>query len=309
MKIGIVGLRPRQISDLQARNLPLDISFFGEKSQTATNIDRFVQGKDQVVLMAGHVSKLTITAVPSDKRRVMTGSVSSLIQYLKTFVKDDPTLKEPSRVSQIAPVAVNEDIQPPPTIRKVARAINIPPRPPVPSVQLLKSDVPRGRIKQYTKDMVPRVVEQPDDDGRIDYTALRHLSIGQVARFRRPDGLSFQVWQQRVRATRSYHSTKLNIHTEAHFFDTYVDILVIEPRGPLRQSRSMVEETSPGAPIQTDAPVETTVQFTPWEGGFWRQVFVALVGQGKSVDEASSQSDQAVLYHRHRFSRCSPAEE
>ena len=324
MKIGIIGLRPRQISELQQRELPLDIVYYGEKNQTPAQIEKFAHDKDHVIIMAGHVARPVLSTVPSNKRQVITGSVSSVIRFLEERVRELP----PAPKAQIntTPKDVVEQAASPapqePTVRKVARAVNIQPRPEPPlnsHVELL-AQVPRGYTTRYSTPVSPALILRPDRDGRIDYLPMKSLKVGDVVRSKRPHGLDLLLWQRRVGATRSYYSRMFGMVFEAHFFEAYVDMLLLSKGTEKAASTAPVSmpakaevvggsaSESPQAPAVEEPPMQdestptvTPMQTSDLERKFWMEVYVASIQSATTPAQSTAYADAALADYRRRF--------
>ena len=303
MKIGVIGLRPRQIAELQHRNLKVDIAYYGDKNQTAEQIGRFASDKDHVLVMAGHVARPVHSAIPSTKRHVMTGSISSVIRFIEDMLPNQPLVAEEEVVTtETVEAEASVDTAPPPTPveRKVARAINVRPKPEAPAESdfELVSQVPRGYKSLYKQSMSPKVTVGPDSNGRIDYAPLRAMAVGEVLRSKRPAGIERAQWLQRIHALRSYYGRTLKIMLEAHFYPTYVDLLVLDTkRSSHGLEEKVVDTIEPTSPPEPEVPV----QYTDEERGFWSQSFLLVLGSGLTPSEAAARADESLKEFRTRF--------
>lgn len=333
MKIGIIGLRPRQVTELQHRQHPVDIFFYGEKGQTAEVVERFSHDKDHVIVMAGHVARPVIGAVDKSKRHVVTGSVSAVSRLIEELLKHEELKRAPhrqDRPAKLDPAPMREVVTADTEVKdepqttettatettanggKIARAINIQPKPerPLLSDVEIARQVPRGYESIYTLPVVPRVIIQPDLGGRTDYAPLRSLDVGQVARVKRPPGLNLVEWQARINAIRSYQARSINVALEAHFFDAHVDLLVLSKthgmETPVKVPAAIAEVTAP--PVEPTPerevlgdPVERTDAETDEERELWKQSMIAIVSRGIVPAEAATLADAVLVEFQARY--------
>lgn len=360
MRIGVVGLLPKQVVNLEKHHFESEVNCFDSDGRfNSSAFGRFVLEHDRLLLLEKMVPTHVAKTVPLDKRVVLSGSVSSVARYIedlealnrgaplvarvdscrinrpwegseaddlakavqslqnstKTQAVVEPATKETTQVSE----SPKEPLGVQPTL-KVALA-ELPAR-----VKLaLAKDVPSGKDSQYHLPKGDVLINYPNSGGVQDYRILKASQPGDVVRFARPEGLELGKWRNRVGATRNNYWRQYGILLEAHFYEEYVDLLVMdqtdntlprhtvavrreEPDHEPRDLGSTVlvasDEGVPAVLAETpvkEAPREKPV-YTEAEQTFWREICLSAYGRGLDMDQAAFQADQAVAEYRKRFS-------
>ena len=248
MRIGIIGLRPRQVSDIQSRAFDIDLDFLTVKDADPAKVERFSRDKSRVVVMTGHVMRDAASMVPSEKRQFINGSVSALSRYLEEVVEEmkksgysgkqvEPWYSDVPYLPGGAVVEVEDwgpvgDTETP----KVVVEVN--------PVQItvgekmvqeekkeapvkIASQLPEGRRSQYLLPKSDILINYPNSGGVQNYQILLAAIPGDVVRFARPEGLSLASWRKRIEMTRHNYWKKHGLLLEAHFFNEYVDVQVM----------------------------------------------------------------------------------
>lgn len=282
MKVGIIGLQPRQIRDVSSREFNgHEIEFYSEKTHTQEKIASFVRKMDKVILLPGHVPKRVDEWIVKTKLHTMAGGMSSVVRYLSTLPHD----------------TVAEPVRPLGTPKQVAAEVTEPVVE-VKAPKKLGSTIPKGRQSQYTWSPDIGVVH-PDESGEHRYDLLDAAMAGDVLRMARPKGVEYQVWRTRITSMRYNREQKKNQLLEAHYYEEYVDLLVVDPnpeatkatateepalgRGDIMAAAGVhVVEASPAPPpAETPAihpallPGPPAVVVNDLERDFWMKTFLA----------------------------------
>lgn len=320
MKIGIIGLQPRQISDVSGRKFNgHELEFYTQKSFAAESVAAFVRKVDRVVLITTGAPKNVVSLIPYTKRHTMAGSISTVIRYLDSLPSDEAAsapVKDASKSSAKVEAMVKQTAVAPKRplsneeLVKIATQVSPPKK--------LFSNTPSGYDSQYVWRESASTVE-PNASGRYQYDLLDAAEPGDVVRFLRPKGLDAATWKTRITFVRSSRKTHNGQLIEAHFYEKYVDLLVMERRKKPQpvQTVEHVAEPISDKPLSPDQPIES-ISFpleeravepavrdsakpaTPEEFQFWRDVFVAVMGDGGTTASATTEADAAVLVYRER---------
>lgn len=239
MKIGVMGLRPRQIADVRGRKFNgHELSFFEEKSYSPEKVASFVRKVDKVLVVTAGIPipKRTLEGIPHGKCHHLAGSISTVIRYLDTLPRaEKPAAAEPKvertvvstgHVKKQTQVVRTMDVPKPVSATQEAPATPAS-AVPEPAPKRLASDVPSGRQSQYTLPKHDILVNYPNSGGIQDYTILRAAQPGDTIRFARPKGVALAKWRNRVAATRNGYWRQYGILIEAHFYEDYVDLVVM----------------------------------------------------------------------------------
>lgn len=244
MKIGVMGLRPRQIADMRGRKFNgHELSFYDEKAYAPEKVASFVRKVDKVLVVTAGIPipKRTLEGIPHAKCHHLAGSISTIIRYLDTLPPaEEPAAPEAKVERTVVPTGhAKKQTQVVRTMEtpKTAPAAEEPPAQeavetvapevPKPAPKRLASDVPTGRQSQYTLPKHDILVNYPNSGGIQDYTILRAAQPGDVIRFARPEGVPLAKWRNRVAATRNGYWRQYGILIEAHFYEDYVDLVVM----------------------------------------------------------------------------------
>lgn len=97
MKIGIVGLKPRQVADLSSRSFEHEVTCMPnvDKRFSSTSVASFARDKDLVLILQQQVPKHILEGIPAKKRHTMAGSVSTVINYINGLDKPQPPAPAP----------------------------------------------------------------------------------------------------------------------------------------------------------------------------------------------------------------------
>lgn len=140
---------------------------------------------------------------------------------------------EPTETAVETPEAVTEPETPAEPVVVTEVPLVLPKLPPIPGQEKTDAlaqvavDVPEGHFSQYLLPKHDILVNYPNSGGTQNYTILMAAEPGDVVRFARPEGLSLSAWRGRIQATRWNYYNKHGILLEAHFFQAYVDLLVM----------------------------------------------------------------------------------
>jgi hypothetical protein len=158
---------------------------------------------------------------------------------------DLPTVTRPNKV----------EFPPPP----VAPAAVSPAAIPTATVEPLAASVPDGHRSQYLLPKHDILINYPNSGGVQNYKILKAALPGDVIRFARPEGVDLTNWQSRINSMRYNQFTRFGVLLEAHFYQEYVDILVMrtdtveDPKNTLnltdRPTTEAEERAFPGRPM------------------------------------------------------------
>jgi len=259
LKIGVVGLRPRQISDLMTRTFASRVECLElfNKKRSEPALLRFGQDCDRIVMVEKAIPPWAVKMVPAEKRFMVGGGISSVahcIENLEALAADKkssrpvvnlPTVSErqahqaalaaaeaaleASRVALAEPSAESlekavQGLVEGGTPKTLSQALAEAPK--ITKLSLAQ-DVPPGKHSQYCLPKSDILINYPNSGGVQDYKILIAAQPGDVVRFARPEGLNLERWRMRVSTMRSYYWRQKSILLEAHFFEEYVDILVM----------------------------------------------------------------------------------
>ena len=86
MKIGIIGLRPHQIADIQNRKFPFDFEFYTDKTVTRAKILAFAQRQAKVLIVVRGTTNDVPGWVDSEKKVIVHGAASAVVRALNGIV-------------------------------------------------------------------------------------------------------------------------------------------------------------------------------------------------------------------------------
>lgn len=301
MKIGIIGLNPRQVADISRRKLPKEVVFFdNSKAYVSANIVAFANKVDRLLVIQQQVPHRQLEGVPRSKRHPMAGGVSTILRYLEALrasghlstAANDP---EPAQVKpDTAPTEVttqqtdvDQVATDTPTTTTLAEDSPTMSDPVIP----LASDVPKGYKSQYTIPTGVIHTNHPKAGGAHDYKILHVAPVGEVIRYARPANVSFKQWRTRITSMRFAYATKHNILIEAHFYKDYVDLQVMRVSSP----------SATQAPAQTASSTTTQSESTVAERAFWRRVYLTSLTHINDTALADAQANTALQQYRERF--------
>lgn len=216
MKIGIIGLKPRQISDVKGRKFNGHaVVFYEHTGYAQEQVAAFVRKVDLVIVMPAHIPKRVTDWVPKSKLVTKAGGISTIISYLSTL--PDATAHE-----GVAPPVVRDEPK-----THVIVTVEDTPKEPVEPKKLGKT-IPKGRESQYVWSAKHGIIHT-DKDGEHRYDILDAAGVGDILRFARPKGVEYQVWRTRITSMRWNREHKHHQVLEAHYYEEYVDLLVVDP--------------------------------------------------------------------------------
>ncbi|WJJ54993.1 hypothetical protein [Xanthomonas phage RTH11] len=282
MKIGIIGLRPRQISDMQKRKLQGDFVYYNEKYLSAAASLSFTRDKDLVFVQNSGMPKTSIQAIPRGENTYFNvnqgGSISSLLTIMEeAFAERGLELYEKEAT---APEAAEEPKRKaePATAKAQAVANGKPKRDKMVvnatlgdllvealarkgKDQQLSSVVPEGRTTEYTAPVAELYVYDGSTTANVE-ARLARASIGEITRFSyTPQADTFSARLVTVRNLVEYLNRKHLVDIEAHLYDEFVDFQVMTPFETLlpKQEEPAPVETVTEAPVQEKPAVALPV--------------------------------------------------
>ncbi len=273
MKIGIIGLRPRQISDMQKRKLVGDFVYHNEKYLSPASTLSFVRDKDLVFVQNSGMPKSCIQAIPRGPDVFFNinkgGSISSLLQLVEETFKErgmvlyeegaEPTPETapaPTPKRKVETLTTDKPIVKA-TDKKVGKLV-------APATlgdllvgvlaskkQQLTSVVPEGRTSEYKAPEAELYVYDGSTTPLIE-TRLARCSIGEIVRFSYdPKADAFSARLVTVQNVVAYLNRKHGVDVEAHLYQDYVDFQVMTA---FETALPKVEEAPKPVALKTPAP-------------------------------------------------------
>lgn len=316
MKIGIIGLQPRQIADVRKRTFNgHEVEFYDEKTYSQEKVSSFVRKMDKLVLLPGHAPKRVSEWIPKTKLlQTMAGGISSVVRLLETIPADaSPEPLAPLRVNRPEPKLPEERPAP---VDLPAPTVTI--KPP----KKLGQTIPQGRQSQYTWSPDHSIVH-PNESGEHRYDLLDAALPGDVLRMARPKGVEYQVWRTRITSMRYAREKSKGQILEAHYYEEYVDLQVYDT-GPTDESTGASTEVATGQPAAAEETVftpvadesttkvtqetpaaeqasETPTSSNPLHADFWTKAYIEILARNVSMDEAAAMADRALELFKARF--------
>lgn len=337
MRVGIIGLRPKQVEAFNRRHFDgVEINFYPHKTFTRDHIDPFCRPLDKVIVLQNLVPNNDQKLVPKDKRVIAVGSTSSILRVLETYQTPVqqvatalprsviPKNLNPAPMTEQSPATSN-------TAVSEGRGPLMVTRGPSPVTSVF-TDVSDNRKIEYV--YRENVVVQPcGPDGKQNYKILGAVQLGDIVRFERPKKVNPRVWTSRIQQARSYYKAKMGIVFEAHYYKNVVDLLATDV--PIRknflESDDIRQElndtfnpsvpsdqvTSPGLagvgvitvepepqalpPVMPDVMEAVKTAHDALQRSFWKRAYIACLASGRTAAEADVKADAALRSFNKRF--------
>lgn len=293
MKIGIIGLKPRQIADVGARKFNgHTIEFYEEKSYSQVQVTAFARKVDRVLLLPLNAPKRISSWVLRDKLVTLAGGISTIIRYLDKL----PHAESSESVEDVEVVqeAISGPVPPTPT-------------PMVQLPRLLGQTLVKG-IQSFYRWRSDITVVEPNAKGGHRYDILDAALPGDVVRMGIPVGMEQSVLRTRIAAMRYNREKTRGQLMEVHYYENYFDLFVVRTKEEGKITTEMVaakevvvvpvkdaKEQDVDVPVETSdvlataaSPLKETLE------EFWRKCFLAFIERGLSVDEASKEAERSV---------------
>lgn len=242
MKIGIIGLRPRQAADVLKRNLAHEIECYDfDRPYTHATMTAFSRNKDHIVVMQKIVPRHATDGVEPSKLHMVLGSVSAVIRHIEELPAPVEATETKATKSREKPPVYNAPkleefaFDPEPVVEPMVKVVEEAPKVVAPPARLIASNVPEGHRSQYLLPKSDILINYPNSGGVQNYGIMQAALVGDVVRFARPEGLSLANWMARIASMRSNHWLRHGMLLEAHFFNEYVDIQVMDQQATLQQ--------------------------------------------------------------------------
>ncbi|QVD49254.1 hypothetical protein LUCX_184 [Xanthomonas phage vB_XciM_LucasX] len=241
MKVGILGLRPRQIAELQKQKLNGNVSFYNEKTPGVISVLAFVRDMDMLFVQSHGLPKRVYDAIPHGENRYFntSGSVSSLLREMeRVYAKHEMELY----TQPVEPVPTKSDKKgtaPAPAAKPRKYEPGYVPAPRVVPATIgdllinalqarggqLSEIIPEGKTSEYTRPEQELVIHTVDPSGTTEsyVETLKKAQIGQPVRFERPP-IDFSEWTDEIRALIYHLLMRHDVDLEAHFYTNYVDL-------------------------------------------------------------------------------------
>lgn len=285
MKIGIIGLRPRQISDMQKRKLKGDFYFHNEKYLSAASAISFTRDKDLVFVQNSGMPKTCIQAIPRGEDTYFNvnqgGSISSLLTMMEeAFAERGLELYEQGATTPVVTEEPKRKADTTPAPAKAPAGANGKAKRGKMMVPAtlgdllleamagkgkdlqLSSVVPEGRTSEYVAPAAELYVYDGSSTANVE-SRLARTSVGEITRFSyAPQADTFSARLVTVRNLVEYLNRKHVVDIEAHLYDEFVDFQVMtafetvlsEPEAPVE---TVVEEVVQEEPVAQEKPAVT----------------------------------------------------
>lgn len=323
-KVGIIGLRPRQIRELTMNSFNAELSFYTEKNFEVAKVAAFCRKHEDIIVLSSHVPFKCVSNLPHHAKTI-PGNVglSSLVRYIETsygipggnVVQTNQKPKQDSSKEMNAKPIIRVEID----------------------NSWQYSMLLTGACTYGMSDTTPAIEKKTGQ--RFNFTTLLACSPGDVIRYMhsKEDKEDVNKLRQSIYfAVRSY-TEKLGIFLEAHVHHDFTDIVVTDRRV---KSTDVVHVTSVTTPAElTEAmrrhaltigavvnvsfihkPVITVVEpvdsikplvvagaaqsvdpdgvkfeHTEVSLAFWKQAYIAALGTGAGNERAKRLADQAAV--------------
>lgn len=284
MKIGILGLRPRQINDIRGRGFNGDLYFHEDKAMSPASVSSFQRDKDLLFVQVHGMPKSAVQAVTTGKNCYLNAgsSVSSLIRMIEGAFADLD--QEAYRKNNSSPAPKSEPVVVAPVVEAEPAVVHL-------------------------LEMI-----EPNVDGTHNYSVITTGVVGQVFRFRQPSKLTQPVWRQRIHSMRSYQKAK-GFVVSVEFADGYVDVTV--DKTPVQEAKPVVTEVVDTPVVQApvveiaakpeaETPVSTPSHSVDLKASetakkFWCEAYLDATDRGETAEYAGLIADEAFEQYKLRF--------
>lgn len=268
MKIGILGLRPRQINDIRGRGFNGDLYFHEDKAMSPASVSSFQRDKDLLFVQVHGMPKSAVQAVTTGENCYLNAgsSVSSLIRMIEGAFADLD--QEAYRKNNSSPAPKSE---PAAEIPDYTAKPKVESEPATMSKQkvvrgtlgdllagvlkekdaYLGTEMPFGRTSEYVRQTedLPLRVGMTDNQAFADL--LRHASVGQVFRTTRPEGMEFSDWRLMLADMVKWMMFRHEAPVEVNLYTNYADVQLMTPFDTPLPSKPLAVST----PVTKPEPV------------------------------------------------------
>lgn len=238
LKIGIMGLRPRQTATFDSLIIEgAEIDVFPEGKTSVARAKAYAEAKDKVILIKSAVPSTIPGAIPVEKRIVLSGSISTVVKTIEALpgvkvskksdglaqvVRKVLTLSKPKAEEPPAPV-VSQKTAAQLEYERITALMESADHQPI------TIDTPMGYTTLYRRPTRTPTAIWPDADGRHNFRVLRNMRDEEVYRFVQPEYMSFEHWRSVV-AKAIYNQNRVNASAiEAAFYSGYADLMLLPP--------------------------------------------------------------------------------
>lgn len=235
MKVGIIGLIPRQQPDIRAIDYTVEIVFYDYAEYNKNNMESFCRKMDKVLFLAGHAPRTALHYAEASKTHIISGNVgvSSVIRYLdehygRRSPKAAPAVirKEPVKgpdcpgFTQLVPYG--KPATPPPVVTEDVGEVQYEPLPKTWLGSMIGPYSTEYRIPPRN----PIMVGLSGKGNRFDHSILEAAQVGDTLRYKRDPTASLKDTNIRFTYVRNEYSARLTQLLEIHVFKDYVDVHV-----------------------------------------------------------------------------------
>lgn len=228
MKVGIIGLQPRQVPSVADRNINASLSFFDGGDYSNARIKSFADKMDHIVLLSGHVPSRVHHLLPSKKTQFVPGNVgiSTVIRTLEERygTMESSTKETRQKAPKVEVVAVDNAATEQQAVGKAEPAVAVKPMVPIDWKAAMLTTASSEYIPVHEVDGRPMIVVGAN--GRFDHSILEAAQPGDTVRyFRDPEDDVPKTYARFIYVRRVY-SARLKRMIEVHIFRNYVDVYV-----------------------------------------------------------------------------------
>lgn len=235
MKVGIIGLLPRQQALIQSQFPYLDFSFLTGKKLGGIALRRWSEGMDRIYTMTKFISHTDSGHVDKNKSQLIKGGISALARYLKHLPKHTPVPEKP----KIAFVSL--------------------PTPKVPTTPskafVMKKPTPAQPATPPTKTPEPYEIH-PNEQGRFDWTILRAAKKGDRIIVPVPEDVDPSRHFARVSVMKSSYKSNYGVEMTVQYLPDRAVLEVLSNKSAPKDTPAPAQETA----VQNDAEVKVSEQ-------------------------------------------------
>ncbi len=253
MKVGIIGITPRQRDSITDLNLAIDLVVYDEDRFTKQAIETFSSKVDDLIILSGHVPKPALLYAPRNKTHFMNGKVgvSAVVRYLTGKYPNRPEPKadakivlkhtadgksEPAQkippVQIKAPAAINSTEESD-NIVKGALDMIMKPSLAVPELDWVFSMVDgKSSGTKYRNSLLAKDASMvvPGPSGRYSHRLLDAAIPGDVLRYARRKSDDNATTMGLFAYVYKAYSKRIGCALEVHVHRTYCDVYVTDRR-------------------------------------------------------------------------------
>lgn len=315
-KVVIVGLRPRQLSEVVSKKFThnngerVEIAGVVPEEATAAIVARACKGAKRVIHMVGHVTTPAADAIPAELRTNIKGAASAVVRQMVEWYGEPYTVQAAKKAAakvKKAPTAAKEVKGPAPRLtRSDFQLASV-----MPKLEGLKlrHDLPAGYESKYEPSEFDQLAPvYPDGD--IVPLEISYSSAPRI-RLRTPSTTPAPAWIERVAKRLKSLTANLGRIYEVHYFAEYTDIHWIASEDPIVDQITWENVDEAFKAPATFPPTEVSEQQILDQAGqisdddvereLWADVYVTAYQDTHSAATALKEADIALAEFRKRF--------